>query len=112
MFVLKKIKKTFPQAGVEPQDTMLARISTALERISTLHPQQRVLVVTHGGVLHAAYRKATNTSPTGPATNCSINTLRIDSSQKPAVWAVVSWGDDAHLDGDRLGSSFGGGNLG
>lgn len=101
-----------PQAGVEPLDTMLARTAAALERISASHPQQRALVVTHGGVLHAAYRKATNTAPLGRAANCAINILRIDCSQKPAAWAVVSWGDDEHLDQNSLGGSFGGGNLG
>ncbi len=101
------------QAGVEPLDTMLNRITAALERIAASHPQQRVLVVTHGGVLHAVHRKATNTAPTGRAANCAINTIRIDCSQKPAAWAVVSWGQDDHLDHSKMsGGSFGGGNLG
>jgi probable phosphoglycerate mutase len=91
---------------------MLARVTAVLERIATSHPQQRVLVVTHGGVLHAVHRKAMNTAPQGPAANCSINTIRIDCSQKPAAWAVVSWADDAHLDKDTRDGSFGGGNLG
>ncbi|KAG7673590.1 hypothetical protein Ndes2526B_g02961 [Nannochloris sp. 'desiccata'] len=100
------------QAGIEPLDTMLARITAALERIAASHPQQRVLVVTHGGVLHAVHRKATHTAPKGRSANCAINTIRIDCSQKPAVWAVVSWADDEHLDQDMAGGSFGGGNLG
>lgn len=91
---------------------MLARITAALERIAASHPQQRVLVVTHGGVLHAAHRKATNTAPTGRVMNCAINTLRIDCSQNPAVWAVVSWGEDGHLDKDMTTDSFGAGSIG
>ena len=91
---------------------MLARITAVLERIAASHPQERVLVVTHGGVLHAAHRKATNTAPAGRAMNCDINTLRIDCSQTPAVWAVVSWGEDGHLDKGMTGDSFGGGSVG
>jgi 2,3-bisphosphoglycerate-dependent phosphoglycerate mutase len=91
---------------------MIDRITRALEHIAASHPKERVLVITHGGVLHAAHRKANSTAPHGRAANCAINTLRIDCSQKPAVWAVVSWGDDAHLDRESLGGSFGGGNLG
>jgi len=91
---------------------MLARITAALERIAASHPQQRVLVVTHGGVLHAVHRKATNTPPKGKAVNCSINTIRIDCSQKPAAWAIVSWADDEHLNMDMTSGSFGGGTHG
>lgn len=97
-------------AGVESLDAMQARVAAALERIAAAHPGQRVLCLAHGGVLAAVHRRATGAPPPAKSSNCAINILKIDASQTPAAWAVVEWGDEAHLGGQA--ASFGGGEVG
>lgn len=47
------------QGGGESAADLQERAATALEALAQAHPGQRVLVITHGGFLHAAYRRAT-----------------------------------------------------
>jgi 2,3-bisphosphoglycerate-dependent phosphoglycerate mutase len=61
------------------------------------HAGERLLLVTHGGVLDVLHRHIHGkplTSPRDfPIYNASINILR----HCEAAWSVVSWGDIAHL---------------
>ena len=54
-------------------------------------------IVTHGGVLDAAYRHATGMPlyalPDFPIYNVSVNVLR----HRSGVWTIESWGDISHL---------------
>lgn len=71
-----------------------------------LHAGERVLVVTHGGVLHALHHHARGYMFRGKALNGALNELHVDSSR----WALVRWNDAAHL--QRAGAAsagFGGG---
>lgn len=97
-------------AGVESIDAMTARVAAALERIAAAHPGQRVLCLAHGGVLAAVHRRATGAPPPGAAFNCAINALKVDPSQAPAGWAILTWGNVEHLGGQ--GDSFGGREVG
>ena len=47
------------QGGGESVADLQHRAASALESIARAHPGQRVLVVTHGGFLHATHRHAT-----------------------------------------------------
>ena len=91
---------------------MQERVASVLERIAAAHPNQRVLVLAHGGVLHAAYHKATGADPKSGASNCAINVLQIESineENKKRHWAVVKWDEEERNDG---ANSFGGGHTG
>ena len=100
------------QGGVELVHAMEERVSAALEAIAEAHPGQRVLVVSHGGVLYAAHQRATGSPPASSSANCTINTLKIDASAKPPAWALVKWGDVEHLGkGAAAAQTFGGGGL-
>jgi probable phosphoglycerate mutase len=101
------------EAGIEGHDAMAVRISDALEKIAAEHAGERVLVVTHGGVIAASARIALsgNSPYKKEAANCSINALRIDATKTPPLWAMVEWGDDAHVPNNKSGS-FGGSHLG
>lgn len=46
------------QGGGESAADLYQRAEAALEGIAQRHPGQQVLVVSHGGFLHAAYRRA------------------------------------------------------
>lgn len=73
------------------------RIVGFVEDILEKHAGGRVLVVTHGGVLDAAYRQAVgmplSVSRNFPIYNASINILSHDKQG----WRIDSWGDVSHL---------------
>jgi probable phosphoglycerate mutase len=76
----------FHRRAVDFIDEMLAR-----------HAGQRILLVTHGGVLDAAYRHATGMALSAtrdfPILNASINVISHDGRR----WGMQSWGDVSHL---------------
>ena len=82
------------------------RCSLAIDTLANEHSGQKVVAVTHGGVLGAVFRKVLKISLEAERNflllNCSIN--RIQKSQ--TNWNLVSWGDIAHLqDLDSLDDS-------
>ncbi|KAL4428138.1 hypothetical protein ABPG75_002227 [Micractinium tetrahymenae] len=115
--------------GLETLEQLEARAEQVLEELAARHPGQRLLVVTHGGFLSAAYKRAAGHPLFGKNVNAAINTLRIDAAAAPgqaaaagrpaggaaaaaapggtgaagqrrqAAWAVVRWGDADHLQG-------------
>lgn len=66
--------------GLESLEQLEARAEQALEELAARHPGQRLLVVTHGGFLSAAYRRATGQHLCGRNVNAAINTIRIDAA--------------------------------
>jgi len=67
---------------------------------------QRVLLVVHGGVIAAAYRKATGGHHAPRAHNGSVHALAISHKK----WAVVRWGDTSAIGAGTC--KFGGGEGG
>ena len=84
--------------GAEPAEAFSARIRSAVERLLAAHPDQRVVVVTHGGVIGDLVRQAVD-SPRGfafvGADNASITHLVVSADQ----WVVRRFNDTAHLPG-------------
>ena len=89
---------SLPQGG-ESNTNFHARTLAALQALLAAHAGQRVVVVTHGGVLDMLWRSAHGLSLSGPREceipNTGINRLR---------WAggrlhIDVWADAAHLDG-------------
>lgn len=92
--------------GVLPEGERLAdffaRVVTVLHEFAARHAGQRVLLVTHGGVLDAAYRHI-NSLPLSatrdfPVHNASRNVLHHDGQ-----WRVAVWGDVSHLSMEMRG---------
>lgn len=84
--------------GAEPQDAFAARVEAGLRRIVVAHPDQRVVVVVHGGVVGQAVALATGGRPfafTG-ADNGSITHLVAE----PGGWVLRRFNDTAHLGAD------------
>ena len=71
-------------------------------RIAQQHPDQRIVIVTHGGVLDCLYRTAHDLSITSPRDfailNAAINRLHWDGHK----FRVLQWGDAAHIEADGL----------
>lgn len=84
-------------AGGETLREFSARVVALIDELHQRHIGQRVLLVTHGGVLDAAYRHATglplHAARTFPIRNASVNVLRHEKQQ----WQVAQWGDISHL---------------
>jgi probable phosphoglycerate mutase len=84
--------------NAEPAADFSARIRGAVERIVARHPDGRVVVVTHGGVIGDLVRQAVQ-SPRGfafvGADNASITHLVVHGDR----WVVRRFNDTAHLPG-------------
>jgi probable phosphoglycerate mutase len=73
------------------------RAVRCIESIASRHPQQRVVAVTHGGILDALFRHSLNLSLAQPRTwvlyNASLNNFLFEDGR----WKLGTWGDVAHL---------------
>jgi probable phosphoglycerate mutase len=78
-----------------------ARIIEALGGIATAHPGQKVLVVTHGGVLDMVWRTARGLGLSGPRRseipNAGFNRIRMADAATPERIEIVDWADTRHL---------------
>lgn len=82
--------------GAESNEALEERVMGALRRISNAHPSQRVLIVTHGGVIGTIISYATGAQPfafMGPH-NASISRVFI----KDEWMRVRGFNDYAHLE--------------
>lgn len=95
--------------GGESLSVMRRRCVTALSDIAAAHPGQRVLVVTHGGVLHALHRHIRGGPARGSVANGAVAVVKLQGDD----WVLLSWNDTAHLEKcGALECTFGGGGNG
>lgn len=82
--------------GAEPTEQFAERVRRGIERIATEHPDQRVVVVVHGGVIGMVLSLATGAGPFQFATvdNGSISEIVVT----PGHWLVRRFNDVAHLE--------------
>ncbi len=82
--------------GAEPSAAFSGRVRAALERLVEKHPDQRVAVFTHGGVIGQAIAVATGAGPMAFASsdNASVSSLVAFEGR----WVVRVFNDTAHLD--------------
>jgi probable phosphoglycerate mutase len=90
----------------EPLNAMVDRIEACLRRLAARHEDQSVILVTHGGVLDVLYRRAMDRALTGPRDapipNAGLNWLDLTLSDEGLRWAMVAWGETAHLNDASL----------
>ncbi|XP_078433422.1 phosphoglycerate mutase family protein isoform X2 [Wolffia australiana] len=103
----KNPDRSIPGGG-ESVNQLHQRCISAVEKIAKNHIGERILVVTHGGVMRELYKKATlGESPVSKVLNASINVFHINGDG--GNWVVKVWGDVSHLEGTKfLENSFGG----
>jgi len=86
-----------PLIGGESLQQFRARIIAAVHGIAARHAGERVLVVTHGGVLDVIWREANGVDLHERCAtlllNASINRIAIDEGQ----WRMLGWADAAHV---------------
>ncbi|CAA9254116.1 MAG: Phosphoglycerate mutase [uncultured Acidimicrobiales bacterium] len=84
--------------GAEPSEAFARRVREAVVRIITAHPDQRVAVFTHGGVIGELLRQATRSSRGFAfvgSDNGSISHLVADGER----WVLRRYNDTSHLGG-------------
>jgi 2,3-bisphosphoglycerate-dependent phosphoglycerate mutase len=84
--------------GAESTDGFTARIRAGIERIAAAHPDQRVAVFTHGGVIGALAAMVTEARPFAflGADNASITHIVVTDDR----WILRRFNDTGHLDTD------------
>lgn len=82
--------------GAEPQADFAARVQRGIERIAAAHPDQRVAVFTHGGVIGQVLSHATGARrfAFGGCDNASISHLVVRGDR----WVLRRFNDTTHLD--------------
>ena len=92
--------------GGESVRQVYERVSAVFGELERKHPGERVVVVTHGGVLDAVYRLASATPLQRPRDfpifNASVNVVRYEDGR----WSMVRWGDISHLTRDAALDDF------
>lgn len=75
------------------------RVIQGLQAIADRHPGRRVVVVTHGGPLSAAFRHTMRLPVNSPRQwslfNASVNRFEVQGTR----WQLLVWGDLTHLNG-------------
>ena len=87
-----------PVPGGESVRQRYDRVTEAVQEIASAHPEETLVVVSHGGPLGDCYRRAVgaplNAGLRVDLFNASINRIRIDGED----WRLESWGDVDHLE--------------
>ena len=86
-----------PDPGSESAETFSARVAAGIGRIAAAHPDQRVVVVVHGGVIGEVLAQATGSRPWAfvGADNGSISRLVVTLDR----WVLRGFNDTVHLAG-------------
>ncbi|XP_012437005.1 phosphoglycerate mutase-like protein 4 isoform X1 [Gossypium raimondii] len=101
-FSSRRTDQVIPGGG-ESLDQLYHRATSSLQRICQKHTGKRVVVVTHGGVIRALYRRACSRRFRGSILNTSVNIIQISGDD---VWTIKAWGDIDHL--NQTGHSMSG----
>jgi probable phosphoglycerate mutase len=83
--------------GSESGEMFTARVGAGIRRIAAAHPDQRVVVVAHGGTIGEALSQATGSRPWAfvGADNGSISRLVVTADR----WILRGFNDTVHLSG-------------
>lgn len=81
--------------GAEPQDKLKKRVKRGITQIAQHHKDQRVAIVTHGGVIGQALAEAATSRPFAfiGADNGSISELVITNQR----WIIRTYNETSHL---------------
>lgn len=96
--------------GGESFDQLFKRCTSSLQRIGNKHRGERVVVVTHGGVIRALQKRASpHRRVKSKVLNTSVSVFHLFDGYR---WTIKTWGDVSHLNNTGyVESGFGGDNL-
>ncbi|KAL7245127.1 hypothetical protein ACSBR2_000456 [Camellia fascicularis] len=81
--------------GGESLDQLFNRCTSSLQSIGMKHTGERVVVVTHGGVIRALHKRAAPTEQLQrKILNASVNIFHLSKQEE---WIIKTWGDVNHL---------------
>jgi 2,3-bisphosphoglycerate-dependent phosphoglycerate mutase len=93
-----RFEEDFAMPEGESTRVFHARVMEAVQRVVASHPEQTVVVVTHGGVLDMIYRTARSLGLSGPRQseipNAGFNRVRV----RDGAIEILAWADTRHLD--------------
>ena len=89
--------------GGESGQQLIDRVLSAVSDIGMKHPNQTVVLVSHGGVLDVLYRAARLLEWHAPREHQMLNAAvnRLTTSATPLLLSIEHWGDVAHLQESR-----------
>ncbi|XP_071727864.1 phosphoglycerate mutase-like protein 4 [Rutidosis leptorrhynchoides] len=95
------IKRKAYEGGGESLNQLYKRCTTSVQTIATKHRGERVVVVTHSGVIRALHWRVSNgkSDRAEKIVNVSVNVLHLSDSDE---WVIKSWGDVSHLNGAKF----------
>lgn len=92
-----RFDEDFAMPEGESTRTFHARVMEAMHRLVAAHPRQKVVVVTHGGVLDMIYRTARSLGLSGPRQseipNAGFNRIAV----REGAIEILTWADTRHL---------------
>jgi probable phosphoglycerate mutase len=92
--------------GGESIRQVYERVRAFFTELGALHPQTRIVAVTHGGILDALYRFVNriplNRPRDFPIYNASLNWVSCEHDR----WRIDRWGDISHLTRDAALDDF------
>jgi probable phosphoglycerate mutase len=92
-----RFEEDFAMPEGESTRAFHARVMEAMYRLVAAHPDQTVVVVTHGGVLDMIYRTARSLGLNGPRQsdipNAGLNRIKV----RDAGIDILAWADTRHL---------------
>lgn len=95
-FVRREIDFAIPEGG-ESLRAFSRRVSATLDEIAHRHAGERILIVTHGGVLDVAHRLATGKALDAPRDfdipNAALNWIE----HRGGTWNLIAWAERSHL---------------
>jgi probable phosphoglycerate mutase len=95
IYKFNRVNESIPNG--ESIHSRFTRVTACLEELSSRHPHQTLVIVTHGGPLADCYRRTTHLSLDEPVGvelyNAGLNLITIDSG----AWSLDTWGDIDHL---------------
>lgn len=92
----------FAIPGGESTQACFERSIGCLEELAVYRPGQRILVVTHGGVVDGLYRHTTGLPHVGSRVFSMVNGSLNEFLFERGTWHLKSWADIAHLAGNPL----------
>lgn len=92
----------FAIPGGESTQACFERSVGCLEELAAYRPKQRILVVTHGGVIDGLYRHTMRLPHVGSRVFSMVNGSLNQFLYECGEWRLESWADVAHLDGNSL----------
>jgi probable phosphoglycerate mutase len=81
----------------ESSEQRFSRGNRCLQELAGIHPGERIIVVTHGGIVDGVFRKIFALPLDRPRSyslfNCAVNRIGVNDRE----WRLLTWGDVHHL---------------